>query len=187
MTTNKKSGLIITLLFILSILSFTISSDLNHKEVKETTAENIALLSLDEYTPKDENSIKFLADANTSTPVADDFCGDIQATLQIVYYILLVIRILVPLGICAMSIFDFYNAVTGGSAEALRKEAIILGKRVLIGLIIFFIPTIINIVVDAADKENEMRYRACLNCLFENNCNVKDTDNGFKTRVTTEK
>ena len=53
MTMNKKSTLIIVLLFILSITSFTISKDLNNKEVKTVTNETIAI-TLDEYAPENK-------------------------------------------------------------------------------------------------------------------------------------
>ena len=53
MTTNKKSTLIIILLFILSITSFTISKDLNNKEIKNITNETIAI-TLDEYAPENK-------------------------------------------------------------------------------------------------------------------------------------
>ena len=59
---------IFILLFILSITSFTISKDLNNKEVKTVTNETIAT-TLDEYAPENKE-IKMLADKDNTEPVA---------------------------------------------------------------------------------------------------------------------
>lgn len=176
MTMNKKSTLIIVLLFILSITSFTISKDLNNKEVKTVTNETIAI-TLDEYAPENKE-IKMLAGEDNPEPIASNFCEDVQPTLRIIYYVIIVIKILVPLGIIFMGSFDFYNAVTGGNADNLQKEAIILGKRCLIGLIIFFAPTLINIVINAADP-NPGDYKKCTDCIFDGKCD----NTGFNTNM----
>lgn len=184
MTTNKKSFLIITILFMLSIISFTISKDLNNKEIKNTTNETIAI-TLDEYAPENKE-IKMLADKDNTEPVASNFCKDIQPTLKIIYYILLVLKIIVPLGIIFMSAFDFYNAVLGGSAESLKKEAIILGQRCLTGLIIFFTPTLINLVIKTADP-NPSDYKKCTNCVFEGKCDNTSFNTNMQNKTTTQK
>lgn len=178
MTTNKKSNLIIALLFMLSIVSFTISKDLNNKEVKTVTNETIAI-TLDEYAPENRE-IKLLADSDDVEPVAANFCDDIQPTLRIIYYVLLVLKIMVPLGIIFMGAFDFYNAVMGGNADSLKKEAIILGKRCITGLIIFFAPTLINLVINNVDK-SASDYKKCTNCVFDGTCSKV----GFNTDIDT--
>lgn len=163
---NKKSNLIIFLLFLLSITSFTISKKLNNPVNNQIKSETIAI-SLDSYEDKTE-TIKLLA--SDSKYVADNFCGDIQPTLKIVYYVLTILKIIVPLGIIIMATFDFYKAITGGSAEAIKKEAIILGKRCIIGLIIFFAPTIINTLINFADSDSAADYKQCTNCVFDGKC-----------------
>ena len=89
MTMNKKSTLIIVLLFILSITSFTISKDLNNKEVKTITNETIAI-TLDEYAPENKE-IKMLAGEDNTEPIASNFCEDVQPTLRIMYYVIIFI------------------------------------------------------------------------------------------------
>ena len=184
MTTNKKSTLIIILLFILSITSFTISKDLNNKEIKNINNETIAI-TLDEYAPENKK-IKMLADKDNTEPVASNFCKDVQPTLRIMYYVIIVLKIMVPLGIIFMGSFDFYNAVTGGNADNLKKEAIILGKRCLTGLIIFFAPTLINLVINAADP-SPSDYKKCTDCIFKGTCDNTSFNTNMQTKTTTQK
>ena len=46
----------------------------------------------------------------------------------------------------------------------MRKGAIIIGKRVIIGLLIFYLTTIVNIVSQNIGKDNG-DYQVCINCI----------------------
>ena len=103
--------------------------------------------------------------------VAQNFCHDVLTTLKLVSVFLLIIRLCVPIFIIFMGAFDLYNTVTSGKSDDLNKGIKTLGKRCIIGLIVFFIPTIINLVVNGLDKSNA-DYKTCLNCLNNpKNCN----------------
>ena len=88
--------------------------------------------------------------------------GNFLKTMKIILTIINVLRIMVPLGILFMASFDFYNAVKEGSPEELKKRAIVFGKRIIIGLMVFFAPTLINITVNAVSN-GDTGYAACIN------------------------
>lgn len=92
-----------------------------------------------------------------------DLCTDgyFLKTMKLVLTIINILCILVPLGIMIMSVSDYYKAITGGTPEALKKSSIVLGKRIIIGLIVFFAPTFINVVAKMANDNTS--YLACIN------------------------
>lgn len=114
------------------------------------------------------NSNSTNLDRNDSEPFdASTFCYDIKAGLRIVGITILMIKIIVPFAIILMGSFDFYKTVSSGKNEDLKKDAIMVGKRVLTGLIIFFLPTIIKTTVNILDDDMDADYHYCINCLFD--------------------
>ncbi len=98
------------------------------------------------------------------------FCSDISGGLKIAGYTIIIIKIITPLAIILMGSFDFYKAVSSGKQDDLKKQAIMIGNRVLVGLIIFFLPTIIKTTLNFLSGDSE--YINCINCLFDptNSC-----------------
>ena len=96
--------------------------------------------------------------------VAENFCSDIIQTLKLVSISVMVVRICVPMFIIIMGTMDIYNTVTSGKSDDLKKNLITLGKRMAIGLIVFFIPTIIRLVVNGLGGNNS-DYQVCVNCI----------------------
>lgn len=83
------------------------------------------------------------------TYIGDNICdnNNVISALRVAGYLLFVIKLFVPILIIAVGTFDLYKAVTGGSQEAMTKQAKKLGYRVLLGILIFFIPTIVNAIL----------------------------------------
>lgn len=102
---------------------------------------------------------------NVNAAIADNVCSEITSTLKLGGYLLLILKCAAPLLIVIMGTMDFYKAVMDGKTDTLKKEAIILGKRLLIGIFIFFIPTIINFVVDNVGGGENSDYKTCVSCL----------------------
>lgn len=100
------------------------------------------------------------------TPLdSSTFCKDISPGLKIAGYTIVIIKIITPLAIILMGSFDFYKAVSSGKAEDLKKQAIMLGNRVLVGVIIFFLPTILKTALNFISGDSE--YITCIDCLFD--------------------
>ena len=96
--------------------------------------------------------------------VAQNFCSDIIKTLRLVSISVMVVRICVPMFIIIMGTLDIYNTVSSGKTDDLKKNLTILGKRMVIGLIVFFIPTIVRLVVNGLGG-NDSNYQVCVNCI----------------------
>lgn len=114
--------------------------------------------------------LKFFMLFNTLNVYADDgyvaqnFCSDIIKTLRLVSISVMVVRICVPMFIIIMGTLDIYNTVSSGKTDDLKKNLTILGKRMIIGLIVFFIPTIVRLVVNGLGG-NDSNYQVCVNCI----------------------
>lgn len=83
-----------------------------------------------------------------------DFCLDTSAMWQFAGYILLILKVLVPVIIIVLGIVDLAKAVMSSDDKAVNKATTAIISRLIIGVAIFFIPTIISfifsIVKDAA-------------------------------------
>ena len=114
--------------------------------------------------------IKFFMLFNTLNVYADDgyvaqnFCSDIIKTLRLVSISVMIVRICVPIFIIVMGTMDIYNTVSSGKNDDLKKNLTTLGKRMIIGLIVFFIPTIVRLVVNGLGG-NDSNYQVCVNCI----------------------
>lgn len=96
--------------------------------------------------------------------IAENFCQDLGSTLQLVSALLLVVRIAVPLLLIGMATMDLYKVVTNGKDSELSKQIKVLGTRAIIGIAVFFLPTIVRVVVNAvADDQSD--YLVCVSCL----------------------
>lgn len=107
--------------------------------------------------------------------VAENFCTDMANTLKLVGYFITVIKIVVPLLVVIMGSLDFYHIVMSGKDSDLKKEALILGKRVLMGVIVFLMPSIVNLAVNTLDNNPNADYKVCVDCLTKpNSCPVNN-------------
>lgn len=81
--------------------------------------------------------------------VGDNFCenSNILSVLRMVGYILTLLKVFVPIIIIIWATLKFYHAVTAGSSEAFSKQLKSLLYRVGIGVMVFFVPTLIDAVL----------------------------------------
>ena len=104
--------------------------------------------------------------------VASEPCNDnnIRNVLKIAGYILLIAKLVVPILIIGYGIFDMYKAVIDKDEKSLPKQAKRLIMRVVTGLIIFFIPTIVNGLFKLSDKLDIVdtdEYQTCASCVLD--------------------
>lgn len=82
--------------------------------------------------------------------------------------ILVIIKILVPCILIIMGSIDFAKAALSGDDKAISGAAVSLGKRTLLGLVIFCIPTILDafltLVSDASETAG--KYEKCTQCIL---------------------
>ena len=69
----------------------------------------------------------------------------------------------------------FLEAAFTEKDSDLKKEALILGKRVLMGVIVFLMPSIVNLAVNTLDNNPNADYKVCVDCLTKpSSCPVKN-------------
>ena len=75
-----------------------------------------------------------------------NFCGRTAPIWQFVGYFLVALKIVIPLIIIVLGVIDFATAVVSSDDKAISSAAKGLFKRLIIGVVIFFIPTIVDLV-----------------------------------------
>ncbi len=76
------------------------------------------------------------------------FCADAGFVLRIIVKVVKILRWVIPILLIVLVSFDLFKVVSGQVDEKAKKESTTKAvKRVLYALIIFFIPTIVNLVL----------------------------------------
>lgn len=82
----------------------------------------------------------------------NDVNGD--GTASIAYMIdsvLQYVRVIVPMLIIVLGVIDLSKAVISSKEDEMRKTQKTFIKRILLGLVVFFVPLIVNVIMDLAD------------------------------------
>ena len=117
-----------------------------------------------------DNSVITLADIQIEEVA---FCEEsgVLKTFQIIGYLLFIAKIIVPLLLIILGSIDFAKATISSDDKAPRDAVMALVRRVLIAVIIFFIPTILNfllsLVYGATEAFSDDSFEGCTTCLFD--------------------
>ena len=105
------------------------------------------------------------------------FCQEdgVLTTFQIIGYLLFVAKIVVPLLLIILGSIDFAKATISSDDKAPKEALGVFVRRVLIAVIIFFIPSILNFLLslvygaeDAFEEAtNNDSFEGCSDCLFD--------------------
>ena len=100
--------------------------------------------------------------------VLDNPCSqdNILHVLNFLGYILWILVLLVPLLIVGFGTYDIFKAVIDKDEKSLAKQLRILGIRIVIGLIIFFLPKIVNSILDLTIANDNSQYQTCIDCVL---------------------
>lgn len=101
-----------------------------------------------------------------------NFCNEeeVQASLRFIGYLLLVVKILVPVLLIIFGTIDYFKAVVSSDADAIGKSTKSLILRIIAGVIIFIIPTIINFVFGLLPSNSSIdNINQCRTCVLKPN------------------
>ena len=102
--------------------------------------------------------------------VGEGICSEpaVLKSIRLIGLLLMVAKFLVPLIIIVRGIIMFYKAVIADSDKEVTKSAIELGKKIAIGVLIFFVPAIVDGIFSLYDSFSsvESEYTACEQCLI---------------------
>ena len=77
-----------------------------------------------------------------------DVCTtEMLQVMALIKFILNVVRFVIPIVLIVLGTFDLFKAVTAGKDEDIKKKQQVLIKRVIAGVIVFLVPTIVSILM----------------------------------------
>lgn len=97
------------------------------------------------------------------------FCANTHEILGLVGWALTIFKIVIPLIIIALGLFDLGKAAVSSKPEEIKKSAQSLMWRLIGGIIIFFVPTIIMLVFGFVGRFNtaqsQIDWNICYQCI----------------------
>lgn len=95
------------------------------------------------------------------------FCNDTANIWQLVGYILLVVKIVIPILLIIFGMIDLGKAVTSNKEDEIKKSTKSLVRRAIAAVVIFFIPTLVGFIMGLIKDytDHEKMYRICLKCV----------------------
>ena len=111
--------------------------------------------------------------SNTDDWNLDNFCsGPIEGAFTTIGWVFFFAKILIPIVLIVFASIDLGKAVISSKDDAIQKSIKTLVVRVIAGIIIFFIPTILNFVVELIGgsdvyNQNSGTFSRCTHCMLE--------------------
>ena len=101
------------------------------------------------------------------------FCANTANLWQIVGYVLLVFKIVIPILLIIFGMMDLGRAVVGSKDDEIKKATKTLAFRAVAAVVIFFIPTIVGMVLNLVSNFNDSGakadYDTCRICITNPN------------------
>ena len=99
--------------------------------------------------------------------VGEEPCEDnnILKTFRLFGYLIMICKVAIPFIIVVGGILDISKAVTAGDGATLTKQGKTLGIRILIGLAIFLLPTMVYTLIEnfvSSDVNSNLKCAKCL-------------------------
>lgn len=93
----------------------------------------------------------------------------VRNTLRFLGYLLLIVKIIIPILLIVLGVVDFYKAMVSSDAESIQKASRMVVTRIIIGVAIFLIPTIVNFVFKGLLRDDSSSFNKCRICVFNPN------------------
>lgn len=104
---------------------------------------------------------------------AIDFCRGTANIWQIVGYVLLIVKIVIPILLIVFGIIDLGKAVIASKPEEVKKSVVGLAYRAIAGVVIFLIPTIVGLIMgfvsDFSASGAKEDFEICRSCITRPN------------------
>ncbi len=109
-----------------------------------------------------------LLDASKIGQAEGGFCSQSANIWQVVGYVLLVFKIVIPIILIILGMIDLGKAVVASKDDEIKKAMKSLMFRAIAAVAIFFVPTIVSIVmglVSSFDKDGSKDFDVCRKCI----------------------
>ena len=94
-----------------------------------------------------------------------EFCLKSARIWQIVGYIIVIVKIVIPLVIIILGIIDLGKAVVSSDDKAISKSVKSLAMRIVAAVCIFFVPTVVSFVIGVVDTSVNDDSAICRSCI----------------------
>lgn len=115
---------------------------------------------------------------------AVDFCKNTANIWQIVGYILLIVKIVIPILLIIFGIIDLGKAVVASKSDEVKKSVTSLAYRAVAAVAIFLIPTIIGLIMGFVSDFNnsgaEQDFNICKSCITRPNTDCQYAADAWK-------
>lgn len=97
----------------------------------------------------------------------ETFCSDSALVWQVVGWILMIFKIIIPLLLIILGAIDFGKAVVAGKDDEVKKSAKTFAMRAVAAAIIFLIPAIVRMVFNWVMDftGSDLDYEVCSQCV----------------------
>ena len=93
----------------------------------------------------------------------ENFCTETANVWQVVGWIMTVFKIIIPLLLIIFGMLDLGKAVTSNKEDEIKKATASLMRRAIAAVVIFFIPTLVGVIMNLVDGGN--KYKNCAKCI----------------------
>ena len=98
------------------------------------------------------------------------FCQNTAGLFSLLGIFITAIKIFVPLALIIFGMLDMGKAVTSGKDDEIQKQLVVFIKRVIAGIIVFFIPTIVGMIMQMINTSisdiDTCGYSQCVSAVF---------------------
>lgn len=114
--------------------------------------------------------------ATSSTIALCDYAG-VRRAFKIAGIIIIIVKVIVPLIIVVGGMIAFAKPIISGKTEDITQNAVILGKRIIAGIAIFYIPTILDFAFNLVPDYDDTSMSQCTTCLLNpDGCTIPTSD-----------
>lgn len=103
--------------------------------------------------------------------IGDSFCEeqDVIKIFTFLGFILYFAKLFVPFILIIMGTFDYFKAVTNEKSEELSKQTKVLIRRIITGIVIFLVPTLLKIALNLVNGWSDVKpdYEKCAMCALD--------------------
>ncbi len=94
---------------------------------------------------------------------ATSFCSDAEAIFKLIGVVINILKIAIPIIIVLLAILDLGKAVMAGEEKQIKEAQKMLLKRIIYGVAIFFVVTILQVVFNLIGQSDYTSSR-CWEC-----------------------
>ena len=143
--------------------------------------ENKAVIDSPSYEKSDSFTPAKLCEDDNCDISLDSFCNTapVARTLKFIGLLLFIAKILVPLIIIGMGVYNLVNIIIAGKDDEMKKQLNNIIQRLIVGVIIFLLPGVINFIFNtvnnAINDGEETPVSNCERCILDvNQCKNAD-------------